>query len=141
MRNRADKKLQTDRRTDRWTDGPTDKLTLLYPPNRVLGCIIENKNSFWDGKKTFGKRRKCWLPAFSPFPSMFFIRLLSQGRFKAGLCTKPSRFIFTTQSRLLTILTKKAFENIVGKGENSGNQHFLLYPQCFLLITKTNFNF
>ena len=26
------------------------------------------------------------------------------------------------------------FENIVGKGENAGNQHFLLYPQCFLLI-------
>ena len=24
------------------------------------------------------------------------------------------------------------FENIVGKGENAGNQHFLLFPQCFL---------
>ena len=23
-------------------------------------------------------------------------------------------------------------ENIVGKGENAGNQHFLLVPQCFL---------
>ena len=23
-------------------------------------------------------------------------------------------------------------ENIVGKGENAGNQHFLLFPQCFL---------
>ena len=22
-------------------------------------------------------------------------------------------------------------ENIVGKGENAGNQHFLLLPQCF----------
>ena len=27
---------------------------------------------------------------------------------------------------------KKYFENIVGKGENAGNQHFLLFPQCFL---------
>ena len=27
---------------------------------------------------------------------------------------------------------KKPFENIVGKGENAGIQHFLLYPQCFL---------
>ena len=28
---------------------------------------------------------------------------------------------------------KKTFENIVGKGENAGNQHFLLFfPQCFL---------
>ena len=25
-------------------------------------------------------------------------------------------------------------ENIVGKGENAGNQHFLLFPQCFLKL-------
>ena len=24
------------------------------------------------------------------------------------------------------------FENIVGKGEIAGNQHFLLFPQCYL---------
>ena len=29
-------------------------------------------------------------------------------------------------------LEEKAFENIVGKEENAGNQHFLLFPQCFL---------
>ena len=29
-------------------------------------------------------------------------------------------------------LRKQPFENIVGKGENAGNQHFLLFPQCFL---------
>ena len=29
-------------------------------------------------------------------------------------------------------LRKKAFENIVEKGENAGNQHFLLFLQCFL---------
>ena len=28
------------------------------------------------------------------------------------------------------------FENIVGKGENAGNQHFLLFPQCFLTSHK-----
>ena len=28
------------------------------------------------------------------------------------------------------------FENIVGIGENAGNQHFLLFPQCFLPIPK-----
>ena len=38
------------------------------------------------------------------------------------------------------------FENIVGKGENGGNQHFLLFPQCFLfyqeekIIILTTFN-
>ena len=29
-------------------------------------------------------------------------------------------------------LWKEGFENIVGKGENAGDQHFLLFPQCFL---------
>ena len=26
-------------------------------------------------------------------------------------------------------------ENIVGKGENAGDQHFLLFSQCFLLVS------
>ena len=30
----------------------------------------------------------------------------------------------------------KASENIVGKGENADNQHFLLCPQCFLPFSK-----
>ena len=34
----------------------------------------------------------------------------------------------------LTPLEKKALENIVGKRENAGIQHFLLFPQCFLLF-------
>ena len=33
-------------------------------------------------------------------------------------------------------LGKKPFENIVGKGENAGNQHFLLFPQCFIPFPK-----
>ena len=35
------------------------------------------------------------------------------------------------KTRLLTTLGEKPFEKIVGKGENAGNQHFLLFPQCF----------
>ena len=42
--------------------------------------------------------------------------------------------VFTTQSQLSTTLCKKPFENIVGKEENAGNPHFLLFPQCFLPI-------
>ena len=34
--------------------------------------------------------------------------------------------------QLLMTLDKKALENIVGKGENAGHQHFLLFPQCLL---------
>ena len=36
----------------------------------------------------------------------------------------------------LTTLKKKAFENILGKGENAGNQNFVLSPKCFLPFTK-----
>ena len=39
--------------------------------------------------------------------------------------------LFTTQSQVLTTLKKKPFESIEGKGENAGNQHFLLFPKCF----------
>ena len=31
-------------------------------------------------------------------------------------------------------LKRKTSENIVGKGENAGNQHFLLFPYFFLRI-------
>ena len=56
--------------------------------------------------------------------------------FKGVLLQGPE--LLTTQSRLLTTLGRKAFENNVGKGENAGNQHFLLFPQCFLPFqTKT----
>ena len=37
-----------------------------------------------------------------------------------------------TQFRLLMTVRKKPLENIVGKVENAGNQHFLLFPRCFL---------
>ena len=47
----------------------------------------------------------------------------------------------TTQFQLLMTPNKEAFENIVGKGENAGNQHFLLCPQCFLSFTKQISNF
>ena len=33
-------------------------------------------------------------------------------------------------------MKEKPSENIVGKGENAGNQHFLLFPQYFQPIQK-----
>ena len=42
--------------------------------------------------------------------------------------TCKSSKLFTTQFRFLTTLKKEPFENIMGKGENAGNQHFLLFP-------------
>ena len=42
----------------------------------------------------------------------------------------------SAQFRVLTTLNKKPFENIVEKGENAGNQHFFLFPQCFPVLSK-----
>ena len=50
------------------------------------------------------------------------------------LIVMESNELFITQSQLLTTLKKKSFENILGKEENVGNHHFLLFQQCFLLI-------
>ena len=40
---------------------------------------------------------------------------------------------FTTQSGVLMTLEKQPFENIVGKGGNTGDQYFLLFPKCFVV--------
>ena len=32
---------------------------------------------------------------------------------------------------------KRPFQNIVGKGENAGNQHFPLFPQFFSTLSRT----
>ena len=57
------------------------------------------------------------MQAFSPFPTMF----------------SKAYIAHATQSRVLKTLRKEpVLENIVGKGENTGYQHFLLSPQCFL---------
>ena len=77
------------------------------------------------GRKPCGKRRKCLLPALSPFLTMFFKSLLFQGRSKSGLCGKE-----LSVSQMTQFYFEKE-ENIVGKGENAGYQHFLLFPQMF----------
>ena len=39
------------------------------------------------------------------------------------------------------IRLKTPLENIEGKVENAGNQHFLLFSQCFLLFPEQFLNF
>ena len=48
----------------------------------------------------------------------------------------PGHQPFTTQSQLSTTLKKKPFENIMGEGENTDDQHFLLFLQCLLPIPR-----
>ena len=39
--------------------------------NSTQGHSLKPDFCFWKSKKHCGKRRKCWLPAFSHFPTMF----------------------------------------------------------------------
>ena len=59
----------------------------------------------FDRVENIVKKKKCWLPAFSPFPRLFskgiFFRVVKKGLFGKNLMT----------------LRKDACENIVGKGE------------------------
>ena len=58
-----------------------DKINATRSLNFVLGGV----------KNILGKRRKCWLPAFSPFPKMFSkaLQKVSSSRVvKLGLCGK-----------------------------------------------------
>ena len=48
---------------------------------------------------------------------------------------------FSTQSCLLMTLMNEAFKNILEKGENAGNQHFLLFPEYFVPFPKPIFPF
>ena len=48
-------------------------------------------------------------------------------------------YLYTTQSRLLMTLSKKPFENIVGKGENTGYQsqkEFLFLSYIYFVVCK-----
>ena len=36
---------------------------------------------------------------------------------------------------------KEVSGNIVGEGENAGNKHLLLFPQCFIILPESSFNF
>ena len=47
-------------------------------------------------------------------------------------CYCSSVQFLTTQSQVLIFVWKGNFNNFVRKGENVGNQHFLLFPQHFL---------
>ena len=73
-----------------------------------------------------------------------FKRLLFQGCKKSGLCGKGLTLYQMINSSKLKVFeadktnsTEKfklvlgRVENIVGKEENAGYQHFLLFPQCF----------
>ena len=82
-----------------------------------------------NGEKHPGKRRKCWQPAFPPFPTMFSKAVLL-------VVLTPYHTIPTFNNP-----EKESYKNIAGMGVNAGYQHFLLFPQCSLLFRKQNLIF
>ena len=63
--------------------------------------------------------------------------LLPQGPYKLELCGKelnsaPHNTGFST----FNDSEKIGFETNVGRGEKAGNQHFLLFSQCFLPLRE-----
>ena len=65
------------------------------------------------------------------FASVLFVKTLKfpRGQNFVRAWNQP----FSTYTQVLTT-KKKAFKNNVEKGENAGNQHFLLFPQCFYTL-------
>ena len=73
------------------------------------------------GEETLWEKEKLLVSSNFSFSRSVFKGLVQQTCKNQGLFGKG-----------LTTPREKPFENIVGKGENAGNQHFLLFPPCFL---------
>ena len=91
-------------------------------------------------EKKIGKGRKCWLPAFFPFPKMFLKRLcgkeLTLPNDKILDWSKLKELVFQTTA-LIYVNENLKFglgwvENMLENRENAGSQHFFLVPKCSL---------
>ena len=56
---------------------------------------------------------------------------LTHWRYRSG-----KHYPFPKQALVFTCLQDKPFENNVGKGEIACNDQFLLFPQCFLAVSR-----
>ena len=78
-----------------------------------------------EGCRKRGKTRTSWVPTFPPFPTMFSKSMFIKVMEMCDCLVNPLPHNLDLPLEI---------ENIVGKGENAGNQYFLLFPQCFLLF-------
>ena len=99
------------------TSLPNDKIFDLsklkaFADNKII-VTQKLKFALWWGRKHCGKRRKCWLPAFSPFSTIFsngyFFRVV-----KSRDCVVKSQIGFCVKKKKMLV----------------GNQKFLSFPQC-----------
>ena len=81
------------------------------------------------------------VPAFSPFPKMFATIPKTDFNFLVIFILSSASALNLYQSKIFSFgkglwRKEKSFENIVGKGENAGTQHFLLFKHCFQPIKR-----
>ena len=69
---------------------------------------------------------------------MFFIRTSLKFRHSVKGLSEMFQVIkpLPNDSRILMTPWRMPFKSMVGKGENAGDQHFLLFPKCFLLFDR-----
>ena len=78
------------------------------------------------------KKRKCHSNIRFKFNS-----ICSTFKSVANRVHKSFYWLFPKQALVFTCLHYKSFENTAGKGEIARDEHFLLFPQCFLTIRIT----
>ena len=77
-------------------------------------------------KRTAGKQFKAWIGALAAVITKIMLTNSTEHK-SVSLLSQPYHTVLSEMT-----FREKPFENIVGKGENAGNQHFLLFPKCFL---------
>ena len=94
------------------------------------------KSKWYNEKTLFVKKKMLITSSTSPFPSVFrtmsSMLLISLPNSKSLDWSKLKAFAddkINLNKKLELVLGR--VENIVGKGENAGYQHFLLFQQCF----------
>ena len=84
-------------------------------------------------ENTVGKGEIARYEQFLHFPQCFQ-KACFQGASKGVIVWEWVKIVYILDCMgEVKFLEQKLSENIVGKGENSGNQHFILFLQCFLL--------
>ena len=105
--------------------------------HKILSFEDIKEECFW---KHTGNRRKSRLQTFSPL-----LQCIPTFHLKNFLICATNALILDCSKFLMfgkglthtyTIQSKKTFENIEGKRENFGKQHFLLFQQCILFYHR-----
>ena len=82
------------------------------------------------GRKTLWKKEKLPVTSIFSISHNVFSSLLNNKILKA---TKM-KTLSDDKSKVVKMFDREG--NIVGKGENTGNQHHLLFPQCFSKLSS-----